>query len=387
MKVLLVVTRWEIGGAQETVIELGAGLQELGYEVVALGGTPEASDVAGLEVARDRGLDARALKHLGRDISVKADLAATWELRSAMKELSPDVIHTHSSKAGILGRIAATSLRRRAIHTVHGWSFAGVSGRTRRLFIGAERLCSARGTPLVCVAGPDIDLGQHLGIGRPDRYHLIRSAVNMRYFTQPGDEAKIASRKRLGVPSGHLVLGTVTRLERAKHPELFVHAIKDLVAAGQPVVGYIAGDGPLRPAVETLVSELNLEDHIFLLGAVREIPALLHALDVFVSTDRYGGLPRAIVEACATGLPVVATTFGGVPEILPNDQWRVAVEDREAIHRALLRLCDDPLLRTAVGAQNAAQSTAFDSETMVAAHAELYEQTVARFHKKAASAR
>ncbi len=374
--VLLVVTRWEVGGAQETLIELGRGLSDRGWTVVAVGGVPDQSDEAGADLASGAGFTVLRSQHLKREVSPLHDMRALWELFRLMRRLQPSVVHTHSSKAGLLGRLAAWCARvPRRVHTVHGWSFAGFAGAKRSLYVRIERAL-ARVTHALCfVAQSDLEVGREEQIGANREAHIVRSAVNLGRFAGATRQEATAVRAECGIPERAEVVLSVTRLASAKDPDTLIDVLEGILRRRSNVHGVVIGDGPDFERVARRVDDAADGARLHLLGSRRDVPAWLEAADVFLLTDRHGGLPRALVEAMASGTPVVSTTFAGVPELISDgvSGFLCAVGDSNSLLEHAVQLVDDPALCRRMTEAGRAGLKEFSVETMVSRTLEVYE--------------
>ncbi len=333
------------------------------------------------EESRRRGVRLLFEPDLVREVAPLRDVAATAKLVKLMRDRRYDVVHLHSSKAGILGRIAGRLAGVPVVvHTVHGWGFneeqgALVAGTFRNL----ERWCARYCDALVVVGSPYQAEGLALGIGRPDQYHLIRSGIEIeRYRDVPLDRA--AARARLGVPADAFVIGNVGRLRPPKCPEHMVAAFASLAARHPQVRLVLVGDGGQRSEVETEVARLGLTPRVQILGLRRDVPELLRAFDVFVMSSSREGLPRTLSQAMAAGLPIVATRVGGIPDAVCDGEngFLVSAGDVEALTDRLELLLTDPALRQRMGAAGLARVEEFSALTMVRRTEALYEELLAR---------
>jgi len=229
------------------------------------------------------------------------------------------IVHTHSSKAGILGRIAAKIARVPIIvHTVHGWSFHNrMNPILRRFYIFLEKLCVRFTAAMIVVSDQDLDKGLQAGIGQAKQYHLIRSAIPLDEFDLiRTNKAKIKS--ELGLPPNAPILGNVGRFSPQKNPLDWLRVVR-IVADQIPACRFLlVGDGPMRSEVEGLISEFGLTDRCVLTGLRRDVPQLMAAMDVFLLTSLWEGLPRVIPQAMSLGLPVIANRADGTVEAIES---------------------------------------------------------------------
>jgi glycosyltransferase involved in cell wall biosynthesis len=323
-KVVHVITRLDLGGAQQNTLYCVANHNRELYEACLVAGTGGELDHEAEQLAD---ADVRLVDWLRYPISPIRDLAAVFKLKRLLKEWSADVVHTHSSKAGVIGRLAARLAGVPVtVHTVHGWSFNDTQpALLRRFYIALERWLARSTDALVTVAAADRDNGLKLGIGSPEQYRVIHSGIDIQSYRRPASARELA-RKELGFGPDAVVVGTVACLKHQKAPLDFVEAAK-LATASDPRLGFfIAGDGPLRTEVEKAVAKAGLDDKFLLLGWRQDIPELLAAMDLFVLTSLFEGLPRAVLQAMAAGVPVIATAVNGTPEVVIDGETGRLIE-------------------------------------------------------------
>lgn len=376
LPVATVITRLDVGGAQETAVGVAASVDPDRFDVVLLAGAERRN--AGYEDRlRAAGVPLVTVADLRGSLRPVSDVRALVRLVRVLRERRPDVVHTHSSKAGVLGRVAARLAGVPVtVHTVHGWSFsAGMPGPARWVAVALERLLARRTTALVVVGESDRAAGLARGIGVPSSYHVIRSGVDVdRFRLTPGRRAAI--RTALGVPEGVPLVGTVGRLAAQKDPEAFVAMAHGVHRARPDARFVVVGDGPLRTAIEQAIAQQGLDGVVTLLGERDDVEQLLAALDVFVLTSRWEGLPRAVVEAMAAGVPVVASAVGCVADVVRHERTGLLVPagDGPGFSAAVTRLLDDPTLRARLAAAAQPMVDEFSATAMVAGHEALYEQ-------------
>jgi len=251
------------------------------------------------------------------------------------------------------------------------------SAWTRATWIHLERFCARFAQAIIVVAESDRGDGLSVGVGRPEQYELIRSGIEIEaYRDVPLDRA--AARRRISVPAGAFVVGTVGRLSRQKSPLDLVAAFAKL-AAGHPDAHLVlVGDGPQRTEVEREVARAGLTDRVHLLGLRADVPEILPAFDVFALASRWEGLPRVFPQAMAAGLPIVATRVAGAPDaITPGENgWLVEVGDAQTFGAKLVALADDPVLARSMGQRGRARVEEFSARRMVDRLESLYTRLV-----------
>ena len=285
-------------------------------------------------------------------------------------------MHTHSSKAGVLGRLAAKSAGIPTIvHTVHGWSFHDrMSSTKQQFYVALEKLAAKVGDRIIVVSPKDIEKGLAQGIGKREDYTLIRSGIELNRFGYPQVSPK-QMKAQLGVPLDALVVGSVTRLSPQKAP-LDLLACFSLVAKQNPQVCFvIVGDGPLRPQVEENLAELGLTQCTILTGLRRDVPELLATFDVFVLSSLWEGLPRVLPQAMATGLPIVCTQADGSAEAVEDgvNGYLVPRSQPEQMAQRVNLLLSDRSMRQKMGELGRQRAPEFGARKMVWEIHQLYQ--------------
>jgi glycosyltransferase involved in cell wall biosynthesis len=361
-RVLVVVTLAEVGGAQSYVASLLPAMSATFDVVVAAHG-----DGPLRAAARRAGVRFVPLVHVRRPLSPAEDVRGFLELLRLVRRERPDVLHANSSKAGILGRLAATvagvPVR---VFTVHGWAFRAHSGAAARLYLWADRLLGRVTAMTICVARSDLDAGLRARTCRRGRATVIRNGVALDVpQARPGED-------------GPLRVATVARLRRPKDVGTLVRAIA-LLPAGS-VRAVVVGDGPERAGLAAEVRRLGIEGAVELVGERDDVADLLAAADVFVLPTLSEGLPMSVLEAMAAGLPVVAAAVGGVPELVEDGETGLLVPPgrADALAAALERLAGDPAMRWRLGAAGRRRAeTQFGIDACRRAHVDLYRELLA----------
>jgi len=302
LKILYVITKLELGGAQKQLLALIRGLDKDKFQPCLFTGDSglldeEADAIPGLGIKRS--------SRLKRQISPLNDWLALCEIRRFIKANNIDIVHTHSSKAGIIGRIAAKLANVKIIiHTVHGWSFNDYQNPLIRCaYIWLEKITAGFSRALIVVSEHDRQEGLKQGIGRPDKYSLIRYGIDRNEFI-PGSN------------TGELAVCTVSCLKPQKSPQDFIRLAASITKKYNNVRFIIVGDGVLRRQIEKMINSFGLQQKVKLCGWQRNVAEILAAADIFVLTSLWEGLPISALEALSCGLPVVATDTGGISEII-----------------------------------------------------------------------
>lgn len=380
MRIVHIITRLIIGGAQENTILTCEGLHKKGHDVTLITGPTIGPEGSLVERAMQGGYDCIEADKLIRSINPIADLRALRQLRDMLASIKPDVVHTHSSKAGILGRIAAAKARVPAIiHTVHGMSFNRTqSALTQRVYAAAERHCANHTHRIACVADAMRDQMLAAGIGRPEQYITVRSGMETATFDPALYDAEKV-RAEWNVPDNAVVVGTVARLFKNKGYEQLIE-IMALAARAEPRLRFVwIGDGADRAAYETELKRRDLRDRVAITGLVppAEIPRLLSGIDILAHASQWEGLPRAVVQALLMEKPAVSFNIDGAPEVVkPNETGELApLNDCNAFANAITSLAADAQRRQRLGQTGRERCLIeFSKETMVKKLEELYER-------------
>ncbi|MBN1993496.1 MAG: glycosyltransferase family 4 protein [Anaerolineae bacterium] len=386
VKVLQVITRLIIGGAQETVMLVADMLDPDRFEVDVFSGPQTGPEGSLIDSIRQRGISLTIEPTLVREINPLKDLRAFFRLVRFIKRNRYTIVHTNSSKAGILGRWAAWLAGAPVIvHTVHGWGHHEYQHPlVRRLYIILEKLSLFITKQLVVVSPLNIKKGLADGIGRPEDYVVIRSGIELDRFGHPG-VAPAQTRAALNIAVDAPVVGTVTRLSPQKAPLDFVQAA-GIIASSAPEARFVlVGGGPLRAQVEAEIARLGLAERFVLTGLRRDIPELMAAFDIFVLSSLWEGLPRVLPQAMATGLPIVATAIDGNAEAITDgvNGRLVPPGDVAALAQAVLDLLQNPQVAAAMGAAGRQRAAEFGAQKMANEIAELYIQLLTqRDHPK-----
>jgi glycosyltransferase involved in cell wall biosynthesis len=360
----VLITIPEIGGAQVYVASLLPALAREFDVTVAAHGTGWLTDRAA-----DAGVPFVTLRHVRRPIHLFQDVLGLTELIRLMARLRPDIVHANSSKAGILGRIAATlagvPVR---IFTVHGWAFRAYEPPLSTGYLWADRAMRRITTRTICVAETELESGIRAGTCDPARSVVIPNAVSL-------DRPQRRHPERLDGPATVLAVG------RLRAPKDFLTLVRAaaLAPAGTLRV-LIAGEGPDRPRLEAEIARLGMAGTVELLGEREDVAELLATADVFVLPSRSEGMPMSVLEAMAAGVPVVASRVGGVPELVRDGVTGtlVAAEDPGALAAALSALATDAGARARLGAAGRARAEAeFGLDMWRQAHVDLYRDALA----------
>lgn len=381
VRVLHPITRLIVGGAQENTMLTAQMLDKAEWDVEVVCGPQTGVEGSLIEAVRQGGTALTIEPSLVREVNPLQDLLALWRLWRFIRRGGFTIVHTHSSKAGIIGRWAAKFAGAPVIiHTVHGWGHHERQRPfVRRYYVWLERLTLPITDKLIVVSPRNIDKGLADGIGRADDYVVIRSGIEMDRFGHP-QRPRAAVRAELGIPEGAPVVGTVTRLSAQKAPLDFVAAAAAVAQARPDVRFVMVGDGPLRGAVEARAAELGIAGRLTMTGLRRDVPELMGAFDIFALSSLWEGLPRVLPQAMASGLPVVATAIDGSAEAVEHGVTGLLTPPGEpqALAEALLALLDDPARAQRMGEAGRARADEYSAERMVEEIAALYRSILAQ---------
>lgn len=374
-----IITKLELGGAQENTLFTVGHLDRTTFRPYLLHGPGGLLDE---EAHSLPGVTAGCIKHLVREPRPLSDFLALVGICRRIRKIkrlhkAPLIVHTHSSKAGILGRWAARLAGADVIiHSIHGFGFnPRQNALSRWFFIFLERMTAGITTAFIAVSKANISEGVRLRIFKPEAATLIRSGIVIDDFSSPARNPGDV-RRELGIPDNAPVVGMIACFKPQKSPEDFIR-IAGIVAGKMPKTRFLViGDGVLRGRVEAEVERLGLSDRVVLTGWRRDIPDLLHALDVLVLTSRWEGLPRVCPQAMAAGKPVVATAVDGTPEAVADGETGFLAEpgDLGSMAESVMALLSDPGMARQFGEEGSRRVAEFDAGVMVRRQEDLYQR-------------
>ena len=375
--VMHIITRMDMGGSAQNTLLTCLGLDRNKYRVILVAGLSRESRMTATEVeavegslekARRQGVDIVRLPALVRRLHPFHDAVALLALWRMIKKETPDIVHTHTSKAGILGRWAARLARTPVIiHTPHGHVFYGhFASFFSKLFLLSERITAPITHYLVALTRGERDDYRALRLFSDDRMHIIHSGVDIAAFLETGGNCT-ALRRELGLPEGATVVGSVGWLLPVKNPEGLLEAMIPLLRSRPDLFLLYVGQGDLAPTLERKAVEAGVDGRVVLAGWRGDIPEVMRALDVFVLPSLNEGMGRVVVEAMASGKPVVAADVGGIPDMVRNGETGFLVDPRDpgAMRAAIEKLIDDPTLRAAMGEKGRKAALPFSLPAMM----------------------
>jgi glycosyltransferase involved in cell wall biosynthesis len=385
MKVVHVITRFDKGGSAENTFLTVCGLDKNRYDVVLVTGAyppgkaeaPEVSAIkANVTAAREHQVRLIGLRHLVRDLNLFSDVIAFFSLLNILWREKPHIVHTHTSKAGILGRWAAWFCRVPIIvHTPHGHVFWGYFSHWQtRLFVLLERWTARITTVIVALTPQEKEDHLHFGIAPERKFAVIHSGVDLRMFQAnrfPTQEARDA----LGIPPGTTVVGTVGRLTPVKGQETLIRATADLIRKGEKIFLLLLGDGELQPDLEVLTFGLGMAASVRFLGWRHDVARIMAACDIFCLPSLNEGMGKVLVEAMAMQKPIVASNVGGIPDLVVQGENGILVPpaDSKALAEAIMTLHSDQEKIKEMGGRGKLKAYAYSSESMLYKISNLYK--------------
>ncbi len=363
LRVLHAITRLTLGGSSENTIASCVALDRAGYDCTLAASFRE-SDASSLVDARRRGCRVVDLPALGREVAPLADLTALVQILRLIRRERPAIVHTHTSKAGFIGRLAAAIARVPAvIHQPHGHLFYGYYGPRRTAVFTALERQAARWTDRI-VTLTDRGATEHVarGIGRADQYVAVPSGVPTAELRATAP-ARHEARARLGLEPDTFVVVGLGRLVPIKGFDLLVRALPAVVARIPSARVLLVGDGAERRHLEAIAAALGVTERLRLTGELMDVTTPLAAADVLAVPSRNEGMGRVIVEGMAIGIPVVATAVGGIPDVVTDGECGRLVEpnDVDALAAALIELGRDDALRRKLGEAGERRAEAFSA--------------------------
>ncbi|MCP4011129.1 MAG: glycosyltransferase family 4 protein [Proteobacteria bacterium] len=330
--ILILITKADIGGAQVHVLEILKRLNHRYRFVLATGEKDYLS-----ERADQLGIEVRILSHLKRPINLSEDRRAYTECVNLLHEIKPDLLHSHSSKAGVIGRLAAWRVGIPSLFTAHGWAFTKGAPAIQRAYglLLESLLCRLTGR-VVTISDYDFQLAKRYHVGASQNRFLVKNGIS-----RPGMTKLPGSREELQIL-------TIGRLSPVKNHAMLLDA---LAALTLPFHARIIGDGECRNELQSKIKSLGLEQKVELLGKVTQTTEYLAIADVFVLSSNYEGLPLSVLEAMSMGLPVIATDVGGVKEAVLHEQTGLLSVRKDAVQFAenIAKLGARPELRKQYG--------------------------------------
>ena len=370
IKVAVIITKLELGGAQKVAISVCEKIDKTKFEPFLICGCGGILD----EETKNK-IRVIFVKDLVREINPVKDLKSLFSIYKILKQEKPGIVHTHSSKAGIIGRFAARMCGiKNIIHTIHGFSFNDTQSFLKKnLFIFLEKIGAKISKYLIPVSVENTTKGLKNNIGKKEQYHYIRLGIDIENFKNFKDKPSL--KKELNIDEKDFLVTTIGPFKPQKNLPDFIKIAKDISENHKNFKFVIVGDGTLRKSFEQLIKEYNISDKIFLLGWRRDISNILNSSDFFVMTSLWEGLPISTIEAMCCGLSPVVNDVDGQREIIKNDfnGFLVKPYDIKTTEEKILLLAHNKQLKNtlSINAKNSIDNT-FSIDYMIKKHEELY---------------
>ena len=355
IRVLRVIARLNVGGPSLHVSYLTEGLEARGYRTTLAAGRLSGGEGDMAFVAAGRGIDVEWIPDLQREISPASDLAVIRRLAEIMRRQRPHVLHTHTAKAGTVGRLAALVCGDGRppviVHTFHGHMLKNEFDPVReRVFRSIERRLAPVADALVTVSPEVRDELVEIGVAPATQFAVVRLGIELSERVG-GAEDGAALRTDLGVPLERFTIGWVGRMTAVKQAGDVLVTVRRLRDRGCDAALVMVGDGPDRDSLERQARELGLDEGVFFVGFQQDVGPWFHAFDALLLPSRSEGTPVSAIESLAAGKPVVATRVGGVADVVHEgeDGFLVAFGDADGAADRLQRLAADPALRRRLG--------------------------------------
>lgn len=383
MKTVHVITRLILGGAQENTLLTVEDQHHDWHDPVTLitgpGLGPEGSLI---QRAESQNLDLRVIPEFRREIHPLRDWWSYRRLLGLLREIQPDIVHTHSSKAGILGRAAAYRLKIPCVHTIHGPSFyAGQSKVTYALYRALETWAARRCDRLISVCDAMTDQYVAAKVAPRSKFVTVYSGMEVDRFLNPG-RSRAEVRQELGIHNDEIVIGKVARLFHLKGHDDVIAAAEQAIRVNPRLKFLFVGDGLLRSELEHRISELGLTDRFIFTGLVppEAVPELIHAMDIVVHTSLREGLARVLPQGFIAGKPVISYDVDGAREVVLPERTGYLLQPRDisSLVIAILNLANDPEKRQQYGQAGRELFTErFRHEFMTCKLREIYAEVIA----------
>jgi glycosyltransferase involved in cell wall biosynthesis len=390
VKVMHVITRFDKGGSAENTYLTVLGLDKERYDVFLIRGISQESrmssqETAGAEVnlaeAEKSGVRIITISELVRNINLVKDLKALFRLISIFKQEKPDIVHTHTSKAGILGRWAAYILAKTPIivHTPHGHIFWGYFNSWKTcVFVFLERLTARITDRIITLTEQERKDHLQFAVAPEEKFAVIHSGVDLRNFLDVSvDPADV--KEKLGIPQDSFVVGTVGRLTPVKGQKYLIEAAAKIVQQEPKAMFVFLGDGELLAGFTETASVPGIKDHLKFLGWRPDVADVMSTFDVFVLPSLNEGMGKVLVEAMAMGKPIIASDVGGIQDLVAHGENGLLVPpaNGETLANAILDLYENPDKRKRMGEAGKRRAAEYGVDAMLRKIDALYQACLA----------
>jgi len=364
MRIVHIITRLILGGAQENTLITCRELARRGHKVFLITGPAAGPEGALFEQTMASGYEVMVVRSMRRAIWPGKDLVSFFKIKKLLKEICPDIVHTHSAKAGVLGRWAAWGLKGKCgledekkpyvVHTIHGLAFHPYqSGLVNRFYIAVEQSLGRRTDAFITVADAMTEKSRAAGIGLDKPYTTAYSAIDEEQFLAEQTETqRLKFRQQYGIPTDAIVLVCVARLASLKGHKYIIESARRLADKHPNAVWLFVGDGELAGKIKDRIERAGLTERFFFTGLLspERIPLALHSSDILVHCSLREGLARVLPQAMLCGKPVVSFDIDGAKEVV-NERTGFLIEpkDIDGLTSACARLIEDGQLRCNLG--------------------------------------
>jgi len=380
IKLIHIITRLDKGGSAENTFLTLKGLDKSRYEVSLIAGPVEDPSQDRRNQIEESGVSYIQVPQLRRNINFFFDFPALLKIRRLLKRDKPDIVHTHTSKAGLLGRLAARLAGIPSIiHTPHGHVFFGYFGALKtKMFVLLEKLASRITDKIIALTPREKADYLRYKVAKEDKLVVIPSGIELHKCQYPPKEERSKLRRELGIPDRSAVVGTAGRLVPVKGPGFLLQAVGQVISEHPDTYLVFAGDGPLRKNLAKDAVDRGLAKKIIFTGWRDDMARVLSVFDVFCLPSLNEGMGRVLVEAMALGKPVVASDAGGIPDLIIPGKNGILVppQDPEELARQIRFLIENREEREKLGRAGKEMASAYSDEVMVKKIAELYEKAL-----------
>lgn len=362
-KVLRIINRFNLGGPTYNVAYLSKYID--GYETLLVGGEKDESEDSSTFITSSLGLKPVIIEEMKRKIDPVQDLAAFKKIKNIINDFKPDIVHTHASKAGTLGRLAAFSCKvPKVVHTFHGHVFHSYFGlATTTFYKNIERYLARRSDAIIAISDKQkVELSEIHKICSPDKIKVIPLGFDLLKFNSNIESKRINFRNKYCLASDEICIGIIGRLVPVKNHNLFIQAFCNLTKkSNKKVKAFIIGDGELRDNLFALCQSLGLSysyvdqpdyaAQVIFTSWIQEVDQILAGIDIIALTSFNEGTPVSLIEAQACNKPIVTTNVGGIENVVKTNKTALLCENNnlESFTNALVKMVDDDELRLKMG--------------------------------------
>lgn len=385
MKIVHIITRLILGGAQENTLITCKELAARGHNVTLITGPALGPEGELFEQTKNQNYKTIVIDKLRRQINPLYDIPAYYKLKKILADIQPDIVHTHSAKAGILGRYAAHKLKidnskLKIIHGVHGLSFHEYQNPLlNKFYIAAEKFVAGKTDAFICVADAMTEKSLAAGIGKPQQYTTAYSAIEEEQFLNPiTQQQRNDFRQKYNIPQNAVVLVTLARLFHLKGHKYIIESAKEIAKKFDNCIWLFVGNGILKDKLQSEINALGLADRFKFTGLLptSQMPLVIHSSDILVHCSLREGLARVLPQAMLCGKPVISFDVDGAKEVVNSQTGRlIEPENIQQLISACAELLADENLRKQLG-ENGRESVRekFAPKTMVDKIEEVYKK-------------